>query len=63
MTPKQQMDAAGSLINHAKLMLQTVAGLNPAPEGVGHFREDYLQWAEQALLRAAAHVKAMRNRS
>ncbi len=58
MTPKQKMKAAISDINHAKLMLNTAMGLYDDPNG---YREGYLKWAEHALLRAAQHVKELRN--
>ncbi len=58
MTPKQKMEAALSNANHARLMLRTAARLTDDPHG---YRADYLQWSEQALLRAAEHVKGLRN--
>ena len=59
MTPKKKMKAAISDINHAKLMLNTATGLYDGPNG---YREGYLEWAEKALLRAAQHVKELRNK-
>ncbi len=58
MTPKQKLKEAVSNINHAKLMLSTASGLCDGPNG---YREGYLEWAELALLRAAKHVKELRN--
>ncbi len=46
-------------VNHAKLMLQTAAYLLDGPDPNG-YRDNYLQWAEQALVRAVNHVKKMR---
>lgn len=58
MTPKQKMWAAVFSVNHAKTMLATAQGMDDDPNG---YRAGYLEWAEQALLRAAQQVKELRN--
>ncbi len=58
MTRKQRIASITSLVNHARLMLSTEAGLRP---GGGEYRDDYLRWAEAALTRAAKQIEAIRN--
>lgn len=58
MTRKQRHKDVTSLINHARMLLTTEAGLRP---GHNPYRDDYLRWAEIALTRAAEQVEAIRN--
>ncbi len=58
MTRKQRIASITSLVNHARLMLSTEAGLRP---GADEYRDDYLRWAEMALERAAEQVGEMLN--
>lgn len=58
MTRKQRYKDITSLINHARMLLTTAAGLRPRG---GEYRDDYLRWAEIALTRAAKQVTAIRN--